>query len=374
MAEARLLRGPRCRPRRRRRRSSSPPTGSSRSSYHPDRNPGRPGRRGEVQGGVRGLRRALRPGEARALRPLRPRGRRRSGAPGLRPGFDPSVFGDFSDLFGDLFGFSGSAAGPRARPAATSSTGWRSPSGTRPSASRRRSSISRLESVRRPARARGAEPGSPPRTCPTCGGRGRQRFSQGFLTVTRPCATVRGRRDGSSTSPAGSAAGKGGAAGTRKLDDPHPGRRRDGLAPAADRRGGRGTQRRPGRRSLRRADGAPQDEVFEREGDDVVLRLDLPFPTLVLGGEVSVPTLEGDGEDHDRRRARRPGTRDPPPRAGVRPPRRRGRGDLVVRVGVRGPGEALRRRRRSSCARTRSSIGAPVGGKSVLDKAKKIFS
>ena len=28
------------------------------------------------------------------------------------------------------------------------------------------------------------------------------------------------------------------------------------------------------------------------EADDVVLALDLPFPTLVLGGEVAVPTLE----------------------------------------------------------------------------------
>ena len=28
-----------------------------------------------------------------------------------------------------------------------------------------------------------------------------------------------------------------------------------------------------------------EDEVFEREGDDVVLPLDVPFPTLVLGGE-----------------------------------------------------------------------------------------
>ena len=33
--------------------------------------------------------------------------------------------------------------------------------------------------------------------------------------------------------------------------------------------------------------------VFEREGDDIAVTLELPFPTLVLGGEVTVPTLDG---------------------------------------------------------------------------------
>ena len=35
------------------------------------------------------------------------------------------------------------------------------------------------------------------------------------------------------------------------------------------------------------------DEVFEREEDHIVLKLTLPYPTLVLGGEVTVPTLVG---------------------------------------------------------------------------------
>ena len=46
--------------------------------YHPDRNPGDAERRGEVQGGGRGVRRPRRRREARGLRPLRPRGRQRA--------------------------------------------------------------------------------------------------------------------------------------------------------------------------------------------------------------------------------------------------------------------------------------------------------
>ena len=55
--------------------------------------------RGEVQGSGGSVRRAFRRREARALRPLRPPGRRRMG------GFDPNQFADFGDILGDLFGF-----------------------------------------------------------------------------------------------------------------------------------------------------------------------------------------------------------------------------------------------------------------------------
>src|SRR5207302_948061 len=51
--------------------------------------------------------------------------------------------------------------------------------------------ISRLE-VCEACSGSGAAKGSQPRGCTACGGRGRQRFSQGFLVVTRPCATCGG--------------------------------------------------------------------------------------------------------------------------------------------------------------------------------------
>ena len=128
-------------------------------------------------------------GEARALRPVRARGRRRGRAGGF--GFDPSAFGDLSDLFGEIFGFA--SAGPAAarREEATCSTRWRSVS--RRGLRRRgaRFLLSRLETCET-CSGSGAEAGSRPKPCSVCRGTGRQRFSQGFLTVARPCGNCRG--------------------------------------------------------------------------------------------------------------------------------------------------------------------------------------
>ena len=35
---------------------------------------------------------------------------------------------------------------------------------------------------------------------------------------------------------------------------------------------------------------------FQRDGDDLYCELPIPFPTLALGGEITVPTLAGDEE------------------------------------------------------------------------------
>ena len=69
----------------------------------PGQEPRRQGGRGALQGGGRGVRRALRRRQAGALRPLRPQGVAGAGA----GGFDPTIFADFSDILGDLFGFGG---------------------------------------------------------------------------------------------------------------------------------------------------------------------------------------------------------------------------------------------------------------------------
>ena len=89
---------------------------------HPDRNPGDKAGRAALQGGDRGLRGAARPGEARPLRPVRARRRRR--APGPQ-GFDFSGF-DLADALrafmrdfgGDMGGFEDLFGGGRGRAAA----------------------------------------------------------------------------------------------------------------------------------------------------------------------------------------------------------------------------------------------------------------
>jgi molecular chaperone DnaJ len=114
-----------------------------------------------------------------------------------------------------------------------------------------------------------------------------------------------------------------------------------------------------------------EDEVFDRDGDDVLLHLDLPFPTLVLGGEVEIPTLE-EAEKVVIAAGTPAGSEIRLRGRGLGRLSRRGRGDLVIRAGVRIP-ESPSAREKELLRQYAELTKAPVGGKSVFGKAKKIF-
>lgn len=292
------------------------------------------------------------------------------GGAGFDQGFDPSVFGEFSDLFENLFGFSGFGSAGPSRPAG-SDVIYRMEVSFRDAAFGVEAPlvISRLEPCEA-CSGSGAEPGSHPRTCPSCGGRGRQRFSQGFLTVTRPCATCGG--DGKVLDkPCRQCAGEGRRRGTRKLGIRIPAGVETGSRLRLAGEGDAGVSGSPAG-DLYVVLTVAQDEIFQRDGDDVVLRLDLPFPTLVLGGEVSVPTLEEE-EKITVQRGAKPGSEIRLRGRGFGRLGRRGRGDFVVRVGVIVP-EAPSEKEKEILRRYAELVGAPVAGRSVIDKAKKIFS
>jgi molecular chaperone DnaJ len=291
-----------------------------------------------------------------------------AGGYGGFPGFDPSAFGDFSDLFSGLFGF---ASGANAGPLSGSDLVYRMELRFEDAARGVEApiAISRLEGCE-DCDGAGAAPGTKARQCPGCRGTGRQRLSQGFLTVTRPCGTCRGEG--------------------RVIDKPCPGCRGEGR-----RRGKKeltikipaGVETGSRLRLTGEGDAGPnggpagdlyvvltvaEHEVFDREGDDLVLCLDLPFPTLVLGGDVEVPTLEGPETV-----SISPGT---PSGADVRLRGRgfgrlgrSGKGDLVLKVGVRVPDKPSREEK-ELLRRYAELVGAPVGGKGVFRKARKIFS
>ncbi|HEY7112100.1 MAG TPA: molecular chaperone DnaJ [Thermoanaerobaculia bacterium] len=281
-------------------------------------------------------------------------------------GFDPSIFADFSDLFGELFGFGGGGS----RPMEGSDLVYRIEISFREAAFGTEAPlvVSRLEPCETCAGS-GAAAGSRPRTCPACGGRGRQRFSQGFLSVTRPCGTCRG--EGRVIEhPCADCRGGGRKRASRKIEI---------RVPAGVETGSR--LRLAGEGDAGPAGGRPgdlyvvltvaADEVFEREDDDVVLRLDLPYPTLVLGGEVEIPTLEGP-EKISVAAGTAAGSEIRLRGKGFGRLGRRGRGDLVVRAGVRIP-ESPSAREKELLREYAALTGAPVDGKGVLGKAKKIF-
>ncbi|HSS44124.1 MAG TPA: DnaJ C-terminal domain-containing protein, partial [Thermoanaerobaculia bacterium] len=281
-----------------------------------------------------------------------------------------SIFADFSDLFGGLFGFAGGA--DSARQTSGSDVIYRMEIALRDACFGVEAPlvISRLERCES-CDGSGAQKGSRPSACPGCGGRGRQRFSQGFLTVTRPCAACGG--EGIIVEkPCGQCRREGRRRGTRRLEIRVPAGVETGSRLRLQGEGDAGRNGAPAGDLYVVLSVAP-DEIFEREGDELVLHLDLPFPTLVLGGEVTVPTLQ-----EQEKVTIPPGTR-----AGSELRLRgqgmgrlghRGRGDLIVRVGVLVPSSPSAREK-ELLKQYAELVGAPVGaGKGVLGKAKKIFS
>ncbi len=285
------------------------------------------------------------------------------------PGFDPSVFGDFSDLFGELFGFGVGGGPPRQQ--SGSDLVYRVAISLREAAFGAQAPLvlSRLEPCEA-CSGSGAEPGSRTRPCPACGGRGRQRFSQGFLSVTRACGACSGEGR-VLDKPCAACRGDGRKRASRNLEIRIPAGVESGSRLRLAGEGDAGPNGGPAG-DLYVVLTVSDDETFEREGDDVILRLELPFPTLVLGGQVEIPTLE-EPEKITIAAGTPAGSEIRLRGKGLGRLGRRGRGDLVVRAGVLVPSSPTGREK-ELLREYAAEIGAPVSGKGVLGKAKKIFS
>jgi|CXWL01.1.fsa_nt_gi molecular chaperone DnaJ len=214
------------------------------------------------------------------------------GAGGGFQGFDPSTFGDFSDILGDLFGFG--AGGGRRRGAANPGADLRydveltfeeAAFGVTKSLT-----FSRLETCDT-CRGGGSADGKPPVNCQTCGGRGQVAMSQGFFTVATTCPRCRGEGR-VVTDPCTSCRGDGRVEKERTVEIRIPA----GVDTGARLRvSGEGEH---GRRGGQPGDlfvvvEVEEHPTFHRDGYDVVADLELTFPQAVLGTEVEVPTLHG---------------------------------------------------------------------------------
>jgi molecular chaperone DnaJ len=286
-------------------------------------------------------------------------------------GFDPSAFGDFSDLFGQIFG---SGFGGFGRPSAPSGedlvsrleiTFEQAAFGTEQEVT-----ADRLERCQT-CGGSGAEAGTRPVTCATCQGRGQVRFSQGFFTMARTCPTCRG--EGTRIEkPCAACGGEGRSPARRTLTVKIPGGvesgtrlRLTGEGNAAPRGGTAG--------DLYVILSVAEHDVFRREGDDVILEMELPYPVFALGAEIDVPTLDG-----TEKMTIVPGTRS---NAEIRLRRRgitrlgsSGRGDQIVRLSVavpKNPGQEEREILESYA----KLIGAPPAAKKKKSfaRVKKIF-
>ena len=137
----------------------------------------------------------------------------------------------------------------------------------------------------------GAEAGSRAVTCRDCGGRGQVISSRGFFQVSQTCPRCRGTGQ-VIEKPCRKCSGEGRVEATSRIKL---------KIPAGIEEGSRLRSLRNGEAGIR--GGAHGDlyvvihikehEVFEREGEHLFCEVPVSFATAALGGEVRVPTLEG---------------------------------------------------------------------------------
>jgi molecular chaperone DnaJ len=260
-------------------------------------------------------------------------------------GFDPTVFTGFEDILGglgDIFGFGDVLGGRRRAGGPQRGADLRydleisfeeAAAGTETTIQ-----IPRHEACEA-CHGSGAAPGSKPTTCPQCQGRGQLRYQQGFFTVARTCGQCRGT--GSVIAkPCGTCKGAGRLPKERKLTVKIPA----GIAT--------GQRMRISGEGEGGAAGGPAGDLYvvvhvqehpfwQRDGNDLYCEIPVNFPTLALGGDISIPTLDGN-ETFEIPEGTQTGSAFRLRGRGLPDVGGRGRGDLIVTVKVITPKKLTR--------------------------------
>ncbi len=140
----------------------------------------------------------------------------------------------------------------------------------------------------------GAEPGSKKTSCPTCGGRGEMRVTQGFFTLRRTCPACRGEGE-KIEKVCHTCRGEGRVRKVRKLNIKIPAGIATGNRLKVTGEGEAG-QRTTGRGDLYVLVEVADHPVFERRGGDIYCEILIPFTTAVLGGQIKTATLNGQAD------------------------------------------------------------------------------
>jgi molecular chaperone DnaJ len=294
---------------------------------------------------------------------------------GAAAGFDPSVFADFTDIFGDFFGFGdlfGSGSRRRTRAQRGDDLRYDLEIGFE-DAVRGMSAeilIARDEACPRCQGSR-AEPGSVLAPCPTCRGRGEVIYQQSFLSIRRTCAQCGGSGK-MIRQPCAQCRGQGSVRVERRL--------KINVPPGVD----NGTRLRLSQEGQPGFSGGPPGDLyvvlrvkehpfFAREGSNLRCTVPINIAQAALGAEIQIPTLDGlealaipAGTQHGAEFRLR--NRGIPNLDGS------GRGDLYVHVEVKVPAKLTKEQRKllESLAETLPADNQP-NEKGLFDKVKDYF-
>jgi molecular chaperone DnaJ len=137
----------------------------------------------------------------------------------------------------------------------------------------------------------GAAPGTTPETCPECHGSGQVAVDQGPFSFSQVCPTCGGRGQVVPT-PCPTCHGRGAELRAREVKVRIPAGVADGQRIRVKGRGGAGARGGPPG-DLYVVVRVPRHPLFDRNGNDLNVRLPVTFAEAALGADVRVPTLDG---------------------------------------------------------------------------------
>ncbi|HEY8381385.1 MAG TPA: molecular chaperone DnaJ [Microvirga sp.] len=189
----------------------------------------------------------------------------------------------------------------------------------------------------------GAKAGSKPKACPTCGGYGRVRATQGFFSIERTCPNCHGRGE-IIDDPCGGCGGAGRITKERTLSVNVPSGVEDGTRIRLTGEGEAGLR------------GGPAGDLyiflslkphtfFQRDGADLFCRVPISMVTAALGGEVTVPTIDGSDAKVKVPEGTQSGKQFRLKSKGMPVLRSRDTGDLYIQVVVETPQNLTKRQR-----------------------------
>jgi molecular chaperone DnaJ len=257
-------------------------------------------------------------------------------------GFDPTIFNGFEDILGglgDMFGGSRRRGPQRGADLRydLEITFEEAARGTETTVQ-----IPRQEACDT-CKGTGAAEGSKPTTCPQCQGRGQIRIQQGPFMLARTCGYCRGT--GSVISkPCATCRGAGRVEKERKLTVRVPAGIATGQRLRLTGEGEAGPSGGPAG-DLYVVIHVQEHSFFQRDGNDLYCEIPVNFPTVALGGEITIPTLDGT-ETFKVAEGTESGSTFRVRGKGMPDVSGRGRGDLLVTIKVVTPGKLTREQKK----------------------------
>ena len=295
-------------------------------------------------------------------------------------GFDASDFGGFGgfggfgSIFDELFGGAGASAAQRAqRPVQGRDLRYNLKISFEEAAfGAKKSFIFVREENCDVCSGTGAEPGSNPETCPTCGGTGQVRTQGGFMVTVRTCTTCGGTGK-YIKNRCKDCSGTGRKQKKRRATVNIPAGIDDGQVIVMSGQGEAGLRGGPSG-DLQILVSVLPHKLFKRNGADLLLTMPISFTQAALGAVIDVPTLKGSVK-YTLPEGTQSGTQLRIKNEGIQHFGGRGKGDLVLTVIVETPKRLSEEQKELLRKLEASTTGKEYqDSKSFLDKVRGIFN